>query len=66
MNIIATTYYSIGWGFEDSILNSNTAWTIFGQQVLMAKLRFPDLSKMLKTEEIPSFLKPYLKFLGYL
>ena len=53
----------LSW-IEDSILNSNTAWTIFGQQVLMAKLRFPDLSKMLKTEEIPSFLKPYLKFLG--
>ena len=30
----------------------------------MAKLKFPDLSKMLKTEEIPDFLKPYLKFLG--
>jgi alkaline phosphatase D len=53
----------LSW-IEDSIFKSNTAWTIFGQQVLMAKLRFPDLSKMLKTEEIPSFLKPYLKFLG--
>jgi alkaline phosphatase D len=30
----------------------------------MAKLKFPDLSKMLKTKEIPDFLKPYLKFLG--
>ena len=30
----------------------------------MAKLKFPDISKMLKSKEIPSFLKPYLKFLG--
>ena len=30
----------------------------------MAKLKFPDLSKMIASEEIPSFLKPYLKFLG--
>jgi alkaline phosphatase D len=30
----------------------------------MAKLKFPDLGKMLKTEEVPDFLKPYLKFLG--
>jgi len=29
----------LSW-IEDSILNSNTAWTIFGQQVLMAKLSF--------------------------
>jgi alkaline phosphatase D len=53
----------LSW-IEDSILKSNAAWTIFGQQVLMAKLKFPDISKMLKTEEIPDFLKPYLKFLG--
>ena len=53
----------ISW-IEDSVLKSNAAWTIFGQQVLMAKLKFPDISKMLKTEEIPDFLKPYLKFLG--
>jgi len=53
----------LSW-IEDSILKSNAVWTIFGQQVLMAKLKFPDISKMLKTEEIPDFLKPYLKFLG--
>ena len=53
----------LSW-IEDSILKSNATWTIFGQQVLMAKLKFPDISKMLKTEEIPDFLKPYLKFLG--
>jgi alkaline phosphatase D len=49
---------------EDKILNSNAAWTIFGQQVLMTKLKFPDISKTLKPEEIPDFLKPYLKLLG--
>jgi len=30
----------------------------------MTKLKFPDISKMLKAEEVPGFLKPYLKFLG--
>tara|TARA_B100000287_G_scaffold69410_1_gene60976 strand:+ start:282 stop:1898 length:1617 start_codon:yes stop_codon:yes gene_type:complete len=49
---------------ESKIINSSAVWTIFGQQVLMAKLKFPDVSKMLKSKEIPSFLKPYLKFLG--
>jgi len=49
---------------EDKILNSNAAWTIFGQQVLMTKLKFPDISKIIKAEEIPDFLKPYLKLLG--
>ena len=49
---------------ESRIINSSAVWTIFGQQVLMAKLKFPDISKMLKSKEIPSFLKPYLKFLG--
>ena len=49
---------------EDKILNSNAAWTIFGQQVLMTKLKFPDISKILKAEEIPDFLKPYLRLLG--
>ena len=53
----------LSW-IENSVLKSNTTWTIFGQQVLMAKLKFPDLSKMLKSEEVPDFLKPYLKFLG--
>jgi alkaline phosphatase D len=53
----------LSW-IENSVLKSNTTWTIFGQQVLMTKLKFPDLSKMLKTEEVPDFLKPYLKFLG--
>ena len=49
---------------ESKIINSDAVWTIFGQQVLMAKLKFPDISKMLKSKEIPGFLKPYLKFLG--
>ena len=53
----------LAW-IENSILNTNTVWTIFGQQVLMAKLKFPDISKMLKSKEVPGFLKPYLKFLG--
>ena len=53
----------LGW-IESKIINSDAVWTIFGQQVLMAKLKFPDISKMLKSKEIPSFLKPYLKFLG--
>ncbi len=53
----------IDW-IESKIIKSDAAWTIFGQQVLMAKLKFPDISKMLKSKEIPSFLKPYLKFLG--
>jgi alkaline phosphatase D len=53
----------LSW-IENSVLKSDNTWTIFGQQVLMAKLKFPDLSKMLKTEEVPDFLKPYLKFLG--
>ena len=49
---------------ESKIIKSDAVWTIFGQQVLMAKLKFPDISKMLKSKETPSFLKPYLKFLG--
>ncbi len=53
----------LSW-IENSILSTNAVWTIFGQQVLMVKLKFPDISKMLRSEEIPSFLKPYLKFLG--
>ena len=48
-----------------NVLKSNAAWTIFGQQVLMAKLKFPDISKMLKTEEIPNFLKPYLQKVSF-
>ena len=53
----------LAW-IEYSITKTDAVWTIFGQQVLMAKLKFPDLSKMIAYEEIPSFLKPYLKFLG--
>ena len=49
---------------ESKIISSDAVWTIFGQQVLMAKLKFPDISKMLKSKEIPGFLKPYLKFPG--
>ena len=53
----------LAW-IENSVFKTDAVWTIFGQQVLMAKLKFPDLSKMIPSEEIPSFLKPYLKFLG--
>ena len=49
---------------ENSISKSNAIWTIFGQQVLMTKLKFPDITKMIKEGEVPSFVKPYLKFLG--
>ena len=53
----------LAW-IENSVLKTDAVWTIFGQQILMAKLKFPDLSKMIASEEIPNFLKPYLKFLG--
>ena len=53
----------LAW-IEEKVSTQKFDWTILGQQVLMTKLKFPDLSKMLKAEDIPSFLKPYLKFLG--
>jgi alkaline phosphatase D len=53
----------LAW-IEKKVGSQKFDWTILGQQVLMTKLKFPDLSKMLKKEDIPSFLKPYLKFLG--
>ena len=53
----------LSW-IEDVVSKTNAHWTLFGQQVLMTKLRFPDLTKMLNSEDVPSFLKPYLKFLG--
>ena len=53
----------LAW-IKNSVLKTDAVWTIFGQQILMAKLKFPDLSKMIASGEIPSFLKPYLKFLG--
>ena len=53
----------LAW-IEKKVGSQKFDWTILGQQVLMTKLKFPDLSKMLKEEDIPSFLKPYLKFLG--
>mgnify|MGYP000846401676 CR=1 FL=1 len=56
-------FEQLSW-VENSILKANAVWTIFGQQVLMTKLKFPDLSEMIKAEDIPSFLKPYLKFRG--
>ena len=49
---------------EEKIAAEDFKWTVMGQQVLMTKLKFPDLSKMLKKEDVPTFLKPYLKFLG--
>ena len=56
-------FEQLSW-IENRISKSSAVWTILGQQVLMTKLKFPDLSKMIKTEDIPSFVKPYLKFLG--
>ena len=53
----------LAW-IKNSIVKTDAVWTIFGQQVLMAKLKFPDLSKMIASKEIPNFLKPYLKFIG--
>ena len=53
----------LAW-IKNKVSSENFDWTILGQQVLMTKLKFPDLSKMLKKEDVPSFLKPYLKFLG--
>ena len=55
-------FEQLSW-VEKSISKSNAVWTILGQQVLMTKLQFPDLSKMMQAEDIPSFVKPYLKFL---
>ena len=53
----------LGW-IKERVNSESFDWTILGQQVLMTKLKFPDLTKMLKEEDIPEFLKPYLKFLG--
>ena len=53
----------LAW-IKNKVSSENFDWTILGQQVLMTKLKFPDLSKMLKKEDVPSFLKPYLKFIG--
>ena len=53
----------LSW-IEEIVSDSSAYWTLFGQQVLMTKLKFPDLTRMLDSEDIPSFLKPYLKFLG--
>jgi alkaline phosphatase D len=53
----------LAW-IEEKITAEDFKWTVMGQQVLMTKLKFPDLSKMLKKEDVPPFLKPYLKFLG--
>jgi alkaline phosphatase D len=53
----------LAW-IKNKVNSEKFDWTILGQQVLMTKLKFPDLSKMLKKEDVPSFLKPYLKFLG--
>ena len=53
----------LAW-IEAKITEDSFHWTVMGQQVLMTKLKFPDLSKMLKKEDVPAFLKPYLKFLG--
>tara|TARA_B100000287_G_scaffold304342_2_gene287511 strand:- start:3374 stop:4990 length:1617 start_codon:yes stop_codon:yes gene_type:complete len=56
-------FEQLSW-VKKSISKSDACWTIFGQQVLMTKLKFPDLTEMMKKEDIPSFVKPYLKFLG--
>ena len=46
---------------ENAVTNTKAKWTIFGQQVLMAKLRFPDISNAFK--EIPNELKPYFQLI---
>ena len=53
----------LSW-IKKKVNSGNFNWTILGQQVLMTKLKFPDLTTMIKKEDIPEFLKPYLKFLG--
>jgi alkaline phosphatase D len=53
----------LSW-IKKKVNSGNFNWTILGQQVLMTKLKFPDLTTMIKEEDIPEFLKPYLKFLG--
>ncbi len=53
----------LAW-IEEKMTAEDFKWTVMGQQVLMTKLKFPDLSKMLKKEDVPTFLEPYLKFLS--
>ena len=60
-NLLGTE--QLAW-IKNKVNSEKFDWTILGQQVLMTKLKFPDLTKMLKKEDVPSFLKPYLKFLG--
>ena len=50
----------ISW-IENAISKSNAKWTIFGQQVLMTKLKFPDISNAL--EGISDQLKPYIQLI---
>ena len=50
----------IAW-IENAISKSNEKWTIFGQQVLMTKLKFPDISNAL--EGISDQLKPYIQLI---
>ena len=50
----------ISW-IEDTVTKTKTEWTIFGQQVLMTKLKFPDISNAFK--EIPDELKPYIQLI---
>jgi len=47
------------------INSSDAKWTIFGQQVLMTKVKFPKLSSIMAKEDIPAFLKPYIRFEDY-
>ena len=50
----------ISW-IKKAIQVTNTKWTFFGQQVLMTKLKFPDISNAFK--EIPDELKPYIQLI---
>ena len=50
----------ISW-IENAVSKTNAKWTIFGQQVLMTKLKFPDISNAL--EGISDQLKPYIQLI---
>jgi alkaline phosphatase D len=50
----------ISW-IENAVTKTKSEWTIFGQQVLMTKLKFPDISNAFK--KIPDELKPYIQLI---
>ena len=50
----------LSW-IQNKIASSEFNWTIIGQQVLMTKLKFPNLLKMIKKDDVPDFLNRYLR-----